>query len=373
MKISNNYKKLCLVLGLSTVFSAGIVDAANYKSLKAAYDNIQVSYNGVIKTLDKEPFTVDGVTYVPLRAVSQIMGADVDWLSASKTVKITDTKTTDNSSQLTSLQQQLATSNYNLAIAQREVETLKAELATYKNNGNNNASTGTNISTSALNKTLASIQETFGTENRIDWTFDLTQNSSGKLELEISYDSRNDESRFNRLSSSELRLFTQDICAAIRKNHSDIEIVGSITDSRSDWDKATFTYSKTNKISFSLMSDNYYDTARDLSRYYTSFSNIAYTTSTENGKFTLPIDGIELATGSRSLLFTVKVKLSTVDLQTKWKGIQTNDTVIEDDLYDMQIDIEKEYDGVDVEGQVVDTTTGNIIATIDTNGRFSYR
>ena len=39
----------------------------------------------------------------------------------------------------------------------------------------------------------------------------------------------------------------------------------------------------------------------------------------------------------------------------------------------MQIDIEKEYDGVDVEGQVVDTTTGNIIATIDTNGRFSYR
>ena len=369
MKMSNNYKKLCLVLGLSTVFSAGIVDAANYKTLKAAYDNIQVSYNGVIKTLDKEPFTVDGVTYVPLRAVSQIMGADVDWLSASKTVKITDTKTTDNSSQLTSLQQQLATANYNLALAQREVETLKAELANYKQD----TSTGSDISTSALNKTLASIQETFGTENRIDWTFDLTQNSSGKLELEISYDSRNDESRFNRLSSSELRLFTQDICAAIRKNHSDIEIVGSITDSRSDWDKATFTYSKTNKISFSLMSDNYYDTARDLSRYYTSFSNIAYTTSTENGKFTLPIDSIELATGSRSLLFTVKVKLSTVDLQTKWKGIQTNDTVIEDDLYDMQIDIEKEYDGVDVEGQVVDTTTGNIIATIDTNGRFSYR
>ena len=123
------------------------------------------------------------------------------------------------------------------------------------------------------------------------------------------------------------------------------------------------------------MSDNYYDTARDLSRYYTSFSNIAYTNSnsTENGKFTLPIDSIELATGSRSLLFTVKVKLSTVDLQTKWKSIQTNDTVIEDDLYDMQIDIEKEYDGVDVEGQIIDTVTGNIIATIDANGRFSYR
>lgn len=369
MKMSNNYKKLCLVLGLSTVFSAGIVDAANYKSLKAAYDNIQVSYNGVIKTLDKEPFTVDGVTYVPLRAVSQIMGANVDWLSASKTVKITDIKTTDNSAQLSSLQQELATANYNLILKQREIDNLTAELAKYKQD----TSTGSDVSTSALNKTLASIQETFGTENRIDWTFDLTQNSNGKLELEISYDSRNDESRFNRLSSSELRLFTQDICAAIRKNHSDIEIVGSITDSRSDWAKANFTYSKTNKISFDLMSDSYYDTAKDLSRYYTSFSNIAYKTASESGKFTLPIDSIELATGSRSLLFTVKVKLSTEDLQTKWKGIQSNDTVIEDDLYEMQRDIEKEYGDVDVEGQVIDTFTGNIIATIDANGRFSYR
>lgn len=370
MKMSNHYKKLCLVLGLSTVFSAGIVDAANYtKTLKATYRNIQVTYNGVVKSISEEPFAIDGTTYVPLRAVSQILGANVDWDGTNNLVKITNTVATDNSSQVTSLQQQLATANYNLAIAQREVESLKAELANYKQD----TSTGTDISTAALSKTLAYIQETYGTENRIDWTFDLTQNSSGKLELEISYDSRNDESRFNRISSSELRLFTQDICADIRKNHSDIEIVGSITDSRSDWDKATFTYSKTNKISFNLMSDNYYDTAKDLSRYYTSFSNIAYTTSTENGKFTLPIDSIELAPSSRSLLFTVKVKLSNVDLQTKWKGIQTNDTVIEDDLYDMQIDIEKEYSGVDVEGQIVDTVTGNIIATIDANGRFSYR
>lgn len=368
--MSNQYKKLCLVLGLSTVFSAGIVDAANYtKTLKATYRDIKVSYNGAIKSITNEPFAIDGATYVPLRAVSEILGAQVDWDGTNNLVKITNTVPTDQSSQVTSLQQQLATANYNLAVAQREVETLKAELATYKQE----TSTGTNISATALSKTLASIEETFGTEYRIDWTFDLTQSSNGKLNLEISYDSRNDETRFNRLSSSELRLFTQDICAAIRKNHADIEIVGAITDSRSDWDKATFTYSKANKISFSLMSDNYYDTARDLSRYYTSFSNITYTTSTENGKFTLPIDSITLEPSSRSLLFTVNVKLSTVDLQTKWKGIKTNDTVIEDDLYDMQVDIEKEYSGVDVEGQIVDTVTGNIIATIDANGRFSYR
>lgn len=256
MKMNKNYKKLCFVLGLSTVFSAGIVDAANYtKTLKATYRNIRVSYNGTIKSIDQEPFAIDGSTYVPVRAVGELVGANVSWDGTNNLIKITSTASntvpTDNSAQLTALQQQLATSNYNLALAQREVETLKAELATYKNNTSNpSSSTGTSITSEQLTATEDYLVDNYSEYFRnIEFDFDLRKSSS-YLVLTISYDTRNENTAYDELSQTKIDTFIEKVCDEIANRHADIDIEGTIEYTRSSAvEKASFEYnSKKDKV-----------------------------------------------------------------------------------------------------------------------------
>ena len=254
--MSKNYKKLCFVLGLSTVFSAGIVDAANYtKTLKATYRNIRVSYNGTIKSIDQEPFAIDGSTYVPVRAVGELVGANVTWDGPNNLIKITSTASntvpTDNSAQLIALQQQLQTSNYNLALAQREVETLKAELATYKNNTSNpSSSTGTSISSEQLTATEDYLVDNYSEYFRnIEFDFDLRKSSS-YLVLTISYDTRNENTAYDELSQTKIDTFLEKVCDEIANRHADIDIEGTIEYTRSSAiEKASFEYnSKKDKV-----------------------------------------------------------------------------------------------------------------------------
>lgn len=372
MKMSKNYKRLCIVLGLGTALFATVVDAANYtKTLKATYRDIGVNYNGTSKTLSAEPFLVDGSTYVPLRAVSEIMGANVKWDGTSGTVSITD-----NSSSTASLQQELAAKTYEVTTLTRELETVKAELATYKNS----TSTGTDISSTAISKTLTKLSDTYATTEKVDWEFDLTQKSS-KLVLTISYDSRYDDTKFNRISSSSLKSFVDDVCETVRESHSNIEIEGTITDSRNDVIKADFTYSKTDRLSFDLRADSYATFANSLRRYYSSFNSISYNAVTNNNgnittttaNFSLPINDITLSEGGGIITFTVNVNLSDNALKTSWNAINRNGEItIEDLLLDIQGDIEDEY-GFDVEGIVKDTYTGNTIGVISSSGRFTLK
>ena len=260
MKMSKNYKKLCFVLGLSTVFSAGIVDAANYTTkLNATYKNIRVSYNGTIKSIDKEPFAIDGSTYVPVRAIGELVGANVTWDGPNNLIKITSTASntvpTDNSAQLTLLQQQLQTSNYNLALAQREVETLKAELATYKNNTSNpSSSTGTSTGTSITSEQLTATED-YLVDNyseyfrNIEFDFDLRKSSS-YLVLTISYDTRNENTAYDELSQTKIDTFIEKVCDEIANRHADIDIEGTIEYTKSSAvEKASFEYnSKKDKV-----------------------------------------------------------------------------------------------------------------------------
>ena len=64
------------------------------KTITAVYNNIKIVVNGeTITPKDAngnavEPFIVDGTTYLPVRAISQALGEDVDWDGATSTVYI---------------------------------------------------------------------------------------------------------------------------------------------------------------------------------------------------------------------------------------------------------------------------------------------
>lgn len=58
---------------------APVVAADGTKTLKALFRNLQIVVDGKTLISDKEPFIVDGTTYVPIRLVSEATGATVDW------------------------------------------------------------------------------------------------------------------------------------------------------------------------------------------------------------------------------------------------------------------------------------------------------
>lgn len=66
----------------------------NSSNVKLAIGNKVVSVNGVNKTTDVPAIVNNNRTYVPLRFISECMGATVDWNGQNQLVSITDN--TDN-------------------------------------------------------------------------------------------------------------------------------------------------------------------------------------------------------------------------------------------------------------------------------------
>jgi len=357
MKILKSKKKFLALIGAATlslsVFTPVLYAGSVTKNLKAIYNDIKVSYNGQIKPMSVQPFIVDGTTYVPLRAVAEIMGSNVQW--ANNTVYITAKQTTDPTSE--TLATQLALKNAEVTALKQQLQNAQNELQKYKD-----AETANNTKTQSLKETLADIKDDYEGEYRIDWSFDLVEKSRG-LVLTISYDSRYDGSVFDRLSSSQLKSFINEICEDIRASHKNIEITGSIEDSRNRTTKATFTYSKSDRISFDLVSALYDDFAYDLSRTYRYFSRLVNTETDQS--FEIPIDNIKLNESNGNVTFTVEVNLNTAALKSNWNGMNSaSKDKIEDIMYDILEDIEDEFD-VNADGQIKDTKSGNTIASYD--------
>ena len=74
-------KAIILLLSVSILFSVAGLSAS-------AVDDITVTVNGETVVFDQQPIIVDGRTLVPIRAVCEKIGATVDWDSTSETVTI---------------------------------------------------------------------------------------------------------------------------------------------------------------------------------------------------------------------------------------------------------------------------------------------
>ena len=80
-----------LVMGLAVPVMA----AQGSQTAKLVYDNIKLVINGETVTPRDgkgnvvEPFTIDGTTYLPVRAVARALDMDVDWNGKTKTVTLT--------------------------------------------------------------------------------------------------------------------------------------------------------------------------------------------------------------------------------------------------------------------------------------------
>lgn len=86
-------KALLIVLALClftvpALAASGAVDATlAYRDIRILVDGSEITPTDV-NGQSTEPFTLDGTTYLPLRAVAQALGCDVDWDDATGSVII---------------------------------------------------------------------------------------------------------------------------------------------------------------------------------------------------------------------------------------------------------------------------------------------
>lgn len=78
----------------ASLLTCGIAYASTTKTLQANYNNIKVYIDNVLADLKDangstvEPFICDGTTYLPLRAVANALGCQVEWDGATQSVKL---------------------------------------------------------------------------------------------------------------------------------------------------------------------------------------------------------------------------------------------------------------------------------------------
>jgi len=118
------YASLAAVL--IVILCAGAVYASTgVNTLKAVFKNIQIIVDGMeAKSTDAEPFIVDNRVFVPLRTVSEALGAKVHWDSASSKVIINS-----DTSEIEALQLQLAEKQSRINELESQVSQLQDQVA----------------------------------------------------------------------------------------------------------------------------------------------------------------------------------------------------------------------------------------------------
>ena len=105
--MKRNWKSLMVSGTVLTVLAGALtlpaLASVGQRTAALHYQNIKVTLDG--RTLDLtdsrgnevEPFTIDGTTYLPVRAVANALDMDVSWNGSTRTVTLTD-KTTSTTS-----------------------------------------------------------------------------------------------------------------------------------------------------------------------------------------------------------------------------------------------------------------------------------
>lgn len=189
----------CLALS-AVVFADGA-----YKDLRAWFGNLSIYKNNQYVELSDKPFIVDGRTYVPLRAISELFDNEVGWDGVNYRIDLYDRSEED----LIRMSQQLFE-------ATERIRQLEAELETSKRDDIGDLE-------SYLNKQ-------YGTYKKIEFDINLYENKKD-IEVDIYVDLDYDYRAWDSLSTSNKKSYLQNIVNDILDDYKNVDIEGSIMDS----------------------------------------------------------------------------------------------------------------------------------------------
>ncbi len=354
MKMSKHYKKLCLVLGLTGILGATAVTAqSGTQNLQATYRNIRVTYNGVTQNIANEPFLVNGSTYVPLRAIGDIFGANATWDPASNTVILAGGSASSNSDEITQL-------NYQIAALQKELSEANAELAQYKANSSTGSISGTTSGSNITVQQIEAMEDTLNNEfadyfSGISFDFDLKKSSS-RFILSISYNKSAQNNAFDKLGTRQIDFFLETVCEAITQRHQGMSIEGTIAYNSTD--KYTFTYTKAGSYSGEAVIEL---EESDIEDYILD----EYSTLDSTGIDSITVKDVDVSVNDSKSSITCKLYIKTPSQEdmTTWSG-RSSDKALKNDLSIVAESIQSEFNtSYDILFTLVDETDEDRIAS----------
>lgn len=78
-----------LIFNLTPVFAKNV-------NINVVFDNLKIKVNGKLVNIEEEPFIYKGKTYVPLRAIAELLNKQVSFDPKTKEIKIDDNKVASN-------------------------------------------------------------------------------------------------------------------------------------------------------------------------------------------------------------------------------------------------------------------------------------
>ena len=233
--MKKNYKKLSVVVAVMifviSITSIGFA-APTPKNLKAYFNNIKIFRNGSQVSISTQPFIVDGTTYVPLRAISELLEKDVTWDQSTYTVGINDKP----GSSSTELYNQIY--NYQLQISQLEskIKDLESKLDKKEES-----------SSMTIKELQKQLNKDYGTYKKIDFDINLTEKKSS-ITVKIYFD----DEKFYDLDDKYIESFVEGIVDDITDEFEDMEISGYIEDDYTDEEVVTFSVNSKGKLSVDI-------------------------------------------------------------------------------------------------------------------------
>lgn len=342
-------RRTAIVFAGTLTLTSVIYGATLTKKIEVTYNNIKLYYNNSQKIMAQEPFSYNGSIYLPVRAVGELVDKNIEWNGSTNSVYVSDKGAAIPDTSIKQLQSEVASKNFEIAKLNAEKSILEAKVKELEANVKD---TNTKGNTTA---TLKYLEEKFDYEYSIDWAFKLSESSS-RINVEVSFDSRYDDKKWERLTKSQKESLFRDISRNIRVDFKDMPIYGKVIDSRTDKTIGTFDYSKGNSFYYSDdSSTTFTDLEKDLIKYAKTIDGTD-----------IPIDDIAITGNEDDITFTIYVDLYNRTLQNEWTyALEDNPREIRQLMEYIQEEIKRDYKYASVQGFIEDLYNGSTLAKFD--------
>jgi len=341
-----------VVLLISAFLASTVYAAWVDKNIKAHYRNIKINHNGKPVNIEKgyEPFIihVNGdskkpATFVPVRALAEILGKEVKWDQKTYTVDVID-KEEKPDQEIANLMIQLISKENEIKDLNNKISELEAKLAEAEKD---------KVSKRDLENTENYLRKNYDYYKNIDFDIRLYESKNG-IEVSIIVDLDRDYSRWNSLRDRDIEDYIEDIVKEIQYDFKDAKVSGYIEDKRTR-DKLVDFYTDTrNRVVTSIKGSSGY--IRDLDDMEDYLNN-------EFGRYE-KIDFYIKLSGSKS---SVRVEIEVNETDWKNLSVKEQDYYLEG-IYDA---IVREFSKAEVYGYIDDYRTGKALNDFefDSNGK----
>lgn len=326
---------LAALLVLACMVPAGLA-SGNKKMLEAWYMNVKIRSNGQEVYTDKEPFIVDGTTYVPVRMIADIFNKNVGWDGTNYIVSITDKPGSD-----------VGYLNMQLVMKDNEIKYLESRIKELEEKEKG--------SSSDINDLEDDLNYYYDEYKNVNFDITLSESKS-KITVKIEFSLKKDRTAWNKLTTKNITSYLQDICDDILDEYPKASITGYFKDSSGTTKSKLYQFTTTSKGKVSLDSEDDDDDddidLRDLEDelndlFYDHFSGFKVE--------------IELKGDEDNITFNVYMDYDRYD--DEWDDLRDRD--IEYFMEDVYFEIEYEFEDADIIGYIYDWDGATTLARYD--------